>query len=57
MKSDLFTAEHEAYRAVVREFVRRHVEPSQQRWDEQRLIDRDVWLEAGRQGLLGLAVP
>jgi alkylation response protein AidB-like acyl-CoA dehydrogenase len=26
-------------------------------WDEQRLIDRSVWIAAGKQGLLGLAVP
>ncbi len=58
MESDLFDEDHEAYRElVVREFVDRHVAPNQERWTEQRLIDRDVWLEAGRQGLLGLAVP
>jgi acyl-CoA dehydrogenase len=57
MESDLFEADHEAYGAVVREFVERHVVPNQERWTEQRLIDREVWLEAGNQGLLGLAVP
>jgi alkylation response protein AidB-like acyl-CoA dehydrogenase len=28
-----------------------------ERWEEDRLIDRDTWLAAGKQGLLGLAVP
>jgi len=57
MKSDLFEDDHEAYRAVVREFVARHVVPNMERWDEQRLIDRETWLAAGQQGLLGLSVP
>jgi len=57
MESDLFEADHDAYGAIVREFVERHVVPNQERWTEQRLIDREVWLAAGKQGLLGLAVP
>jgi alkylation response protein AidB-like acyl-CoA dehydrogenase len=57
MDSDLFEADHEAYRAVAREFVSRHVTPHLDRWDRQRLIDRETWHEAGRHGLLGLAVP
>jgi alkylation response protein AidB-like acyl-CoA dehydrogenase len=48
---------HEEFRAAVREFVQREVVPHQQRWDEQRLIDRGTWLEAGKQGLLGISVP
>ncbi|CAM3416901.1 acyl-CoA dehydrogenase family protein [Nocardioides dubius] len=57
MQSDLFEADHETYRGVVSEFVTRSVEPHLDRWNEQREIDRETWLEAGRQGLLGLAVP
>src|SRR3546814_6503321 len=57
MESDLFESDHEEYRAVGREFVQRHVVPTQETWTEQRLIDRAVWLEAGKQGLLGLSVP
>ena len=57
MDSDLFDEDHEAFRVTVREFVRRHVEPNLARWDAERLIDRQTWLAAGKQGLLGLAVP
>lgn len=57
MKSDLFEEDHEAFRESVRGFVNRHVVPHLARWDEQRLIDRDVWIAAGKQGMLGLAVP
>lgn len=57
MESDLFETDHEEFREVVREFVAREVQPNLERWDEQREIDRETWLAAGRQGLLGLAVP
>ncbi|GAB2857973.1 acyl-CoA dehydrogenase family protein [Actinocorallia aurea] len=57
MESELFEADHEAYRQTVAEFVKRQVEPNMARWDEERIIDRETWKEAGAQGLLGLSVP
>jgi alkylation response protein AidB-like acyl-CoA dehydrogenase len=57
MQSDLFEADHEAYRDTVRGFVEREVVPNLERWDEQRLIDRDTWRAAGKLGLLGLSIP
>ncbi|MCW2800786.1 MAG: acyl-CoA dehydrogenase [Aeromicrobium sp.] len=57
MDSDLFEDDHLAYGQVVRTFVERSVVPHMDRWNEERLIDRETWLEAGKQGLLGLAVP
>ena len=56
MERRLFTADHDAYREVVREFVAREVEPHLERWDRERLIDRGVWRAAGKQGLIGLSV-
>ncbi|MDQ6522919.1 acyl-CoA dehydrogenase family protein [Nocardioides sp. LHD-245] len=57
MRRELYDADHEAFRSVVAEFVEREVTPHLARWDEQRLIDRETWLAAGRQGILGLAAP
>ncbi|GAB3141393.1 acyl-CoA dehydrogenase family protein [Amycolatopsis stemonae] len=57
MDRTLFTDDHHAYRELVREFVAREVTPNLERWDEDRLIDRPVWLAAGKQGVIGLAVP
>jgi long-chain-acyl-CoA dehydrogenase len=53
----LFTADHDDYRRTVRGFVDREVSPNLTRWDEERLIDRPVWLAAGKQGIIGLSVP
>lgn len=52
----LFTRDHEDFRASVRQFVEREVVPNQAKWEEQRLVDRDTWRAAGRQGLVGLGV-
>ncbi|WP_063129041.1 acyl-CoA dehydrogenase family protein [Nocardia fusca] len=57
MESDLFDNDHELFRASVRGFVDKHVTPNLEKWDAQRLIDREIWLAAGRQGMLGLPVP
>ncbi len=57
MFGSIYTEDHEMFRASVREFVKREVEPRAEKFIEARAIDRDVWLAAGRQGLLGLGVP
>ncbi|HST80633.1 MAG TPA: acyl-CoA dehydrogenase family protein [Kineosporiaceae bacterium] len=57
MRRTLYEAEHEALRETVREFIDRHVRPREDEFIKAREIPRDVWLEAGKQGLLGLQVP
>jgi len=53
----VFQPEHEAYRAVVREFVTRNLAPRAEAHRRAHSIDRDSWLRAGEQGLLGFFVP
>ncbi|MEE2060442.1 acyl-CoA dehydrogenase family protein [Rhodococcus artemisiae] len=57
MESDLFEKDHELFRDSVRGFVDKHVVPNLEKWDADRLIDRETWLAAGKQGILGLSVP
>jgi alkylation response protein AidB-like acyl-CoA dehydrogenase len=57
MPRNLFNADHEAFRATAREFVERSLKPRAQQFIDARVIDREVWIEAGKQGLLGLEVP
>lgn len=57
MQRDLFEADHEQYRATVREFVLREVVPNLGKWDENRLIGRETWHAAAKQGIFGIAVP
>jgi alkylation response protein AidB-like acyl-CoA dehydrogenase len=53
----LFEPEHEALRLSVREFLDRHVRPRYDEFIAAKAYPRDVWIEAGKQGFLGLQVP
>ncbi|MFE6779617.1 acyl-CoA dehydrogenase family protein [Streptomyces sp. NPDC057702] len=57
MKRQIFAPEHEAFRETVRAFLAKEVLPHYERWEENGIVDREAWLAAGRQGLLGFAVP
>jgi alkylation response protein AidB-like acyl-CoA dehydrogenase len=57
MQRDLFDADHDAFRDTVRGFYTRHVVPFHKEWEAAGIVDRGLWLEAGKQGLLGMAVP
>jgi len=53
----IFSPEHEAFRAEVRRFVENEVMPHHYQWEEQRNIPRDIWLRAGEIGILCANVP
>ncbi|MEV0946384.1 acyl-CoA dehydrogenase family protein [Rhodococcus sp. NPDC049939] len=57
MERTLFEPEHLLFRESCRKFLAEHAEPNHQRWEEQNIVDRSFWVEAGKQGLLGMAVP
>ncbi|MDV5149421.1 acyl-CoA dehydrogenase family protein [Streptomyces sp. SBC-4] len=56
MKRQLYTADHEAFRATVRTFLAKEVLPHYEQWERDGIVAREAWRAAGRQGLLGLAV-
>jgi len=53
----LFEPEHDLFRGSYQKFLAQHVAPNHEKWEEQNIVDRDVWVEAGKQGFLGTAVP
>ncbi|WP_326701053.1 acyl-CoA dehydrogenase family protein [Streptomyces sp. NBC_01754] len=57
MQRQIFTDEHEAFRRTVRTFLDKEVLPYYEQWEKDGVVAREAWLAAGRQGLLGLAVP
>jgi acyl-CoA dehydrogenase len=57
MKSPFYTAEHEAWRAVVRRFVENEIEPYAHEWDEAGETPRELYEKAAAIGLLGLGFP
>ncbi|HEX2705414.1 MAG TPA: acyl-CoA dehydrogenase family protein [Candidatus Lustribacter sp.] len=57
MPRNIYDEEHEDFRASVREFVERTLKPRAEEFITDKTLPRDVWLEAGKQGLLGLDIP
>jgi alkylation response protein AidB-like acyl-CoA dehydrogenase len=53
----LFEPEHELFRQSYRAFLDKHVAPYHEQWEKDKIVDRGVWLEAGKQGFLSMAVP
>ncbi len=52
MQRTIFEPEHEQFRDSVRKFMQAEVGPNADRWREAGMVDREVYLKAGEQGLL-----
>ena len=57
MKRLIFDEDHDMFRDATRRFMQAEVEPHIERWREQGICDKDAFLKAGEQGLLGMWVP
>ena len=58
MKRTIYDEDHEAFRASVKEFLDREVRPAPRGARRRaKALPREFWLEAGKQGFLGLEVP
>ena len=57
MKREIYDEDHEAFRSSVREFLERSVIPNVEQHAVDKAIPREFWLEAGKQGFLGLEIP
>ncbi len=53
----LFEPEQDLFRESYRAFLERHAAPFREEWEKAKIVDREVWREAGKQGFLGMAVP
>jgi alkylation response protein AidB-like acyl-CoA dehydrogenase len=52
-----FEPEQDAFRAAVRTFFDKQVVPFHKQWEAAGIVPRELWIEAGKQGLLGMGVP
>jgi acyl-CoA dehydrogenase len=57
VKRTIYDAEHEAFRAVIREFITREVTPHFARWEKEQLVDRDLFRKLGKLGVMGFGIP
>ncbi|MDX3308461.1 acyl-CoA dehydrogenase family protein [Streptomyces sp. NPDC054884] len=57
MRRDVFTADHEAFRELVRDVVAKEVVPHYAEWEKAGRVPRSFFGRLGSLGLLGVAVP
>ena len=57
MRRDLFTQDHESFRALARDFVEKHVVPEYPNWEKAGRMPREVFEHLGSLGMLGMAIP
>ncbi|MGW2520636.1 acyl-CoA dehydrogenase family protein [Streptomyces sp. NPDC001617] len=57
MRRDIYTADHEEFRKLVREFVAKEVVPNYADWEKAGRLPRELFPQLGSLGLLGMAVP
>lgn len=57
MRRDVFTADHEAFRELVRDVVAKEVVPHYAEWEKAGRLPRSFFERLGSLGLLGMAVP
>ncbi len=52
----IYDETHEMFRASFRAFVESELAPRNDDWERAGIIDREVFIEAGKHGFLGMAV-
>jgi long-chain-acyl-CoA dehydrogenase len=57
MNREIYDEDHEAFRGSVKEFLDRSVVPHVEQHASDKALPREFWLEAGKQGFLGLEIP
>jgi len=57
MRREIFSEEHEHFRAEFRRFVEAEIEPRVEAWNRAGISDRETWQRCGQQGYLGASAP
>lgn len=58
MERDIYEEDHEAFRELVKDFVKRYVtNETIEKWNADGEVDRDTMRAAGESGVIGLSVP
>ena len=58
MERDIYDEDHEAFRDLVKDFVKRYATNEHiEKWDADGEVDRATMLAAGEAGIIGLSVP
>ena len=52
-----YTPDHEAFRQTVRSWLQKEAVPHVNRWEEQGIVDKEIWVKGGEVGMLCPTVP
>ncbi|MGE3298526.1 MAG: acyl-CoA dehydrogenase family protein [Porticoccaceae bacterium] len=53
----MYSADHELFRDTARRFYREELEPNIEQWENEGIIPREFWRQAGAKGLLCCGIP
>jgi len=57
LKRLVFEPEHEQLRETARQFLEKECAPYTEKWESERLVDRESYVAAGKYGLIGFNMP
>lgn len=57
IQRSVYSQEHEEFRRSYRHFLKTRIRPNHARYEAQGFVDKDMWLEAGREGFLCTTMP
>ncbi len=57
MQRDVFEAEHEDFRDMVRSFLEKEVEPNLDEWEKAGIVPRSLYTRLGELGVMGIQFP
>ena len=57
MRREVFTADHESFRKLARDFIEKNVVPDYPMWEKAGQMPRETFEQLGSLGLLGTAIP
>jgi acyl-CoA dehydrogenase len=57
MRRNVFTADHESFREMARDFVTKEVVPHYADWERAGRLPRELFAQLGALGVLGMAIP
>lgn len=52
MSRQLFTEEHQIFRESFRKFLEKEVVPFLDKWEQEKIVPKDVWMKMGKSGFL-----
>ena len=57
MRSKLLTEEHLLFQESVEAFLKKEAVPHLEKWEDQGIVDREIWTKAGEIGMLCMDMP